>query len=75
MSRKRLAELLTLANGWTAPAFPLTGDDVTALGIAPGPRTGRLLEEVRDWWEAGDFTADRAACLARLKALLAADED
>jgi len=24
---------------------------------------------VHDWWEAGDYSADRAACLARLKEL------
>jgi hypothetical protein len=25
---------------------------------------------MRAWWEAGDFTADRAACLAHLKELV-----
>jgi poly(A) polymerase len=69
MSRDRLGELLALA---PPPAFPLTGRDVTALGIPPGPRIGRLLDETHAWWEAGDFAADRAACLARLKALAAA---
>ena len=52
---------------WPIPVFPLGGDDVTALGIAPGPRVGRLLSAVRRWWEEGDFAADRTACLARLK--------
>jgi len=42
---------------------------VTALGIAPGPRVGRLLAAVKRWWEEGDFAAGRAACLARLKEL------
>ena len=67
VSPGRLAELLDLARGWTPPVFPLAGRDVTALGIPPGERVGRLLVAVRDWWEAGDFTADRAACLARLR--------
>jgi poly(A) polymerase len=40
---------------------------VTALGIPPGRPVGRLLAEVREWWEDGDFAADRAACLARLR--------
>ncbi len=66
MSQSRLAELLDLARSWTPPAFPLAGRDVTALGILPGERVGRLLAAVHDWWEAGDFTADRAACLACL---------
>ena len=72
MSRDRLTELLALARAWTPPAFPVTGRDVTALGIPPGPRIGRLLDATQAWWKAGDFTADRAACLAHLKALAGA---
>src|SRR5580704_18110927 len=72
MSRDRLAELLVFARNWTPPAFPIAGRDVTALGIPPGPPIGQLLDAVRAWWEAGDFTADRAACLARLKEVAAA---
>jgi poly(A) polymerase len=49
--------------------FPLAGRDVAAPGIPPGGRVGRLLTAVRDWCEAGDFTANRAAYLARLKEL------
>jgi poly(A) polymerase len=66
MARSRLAELLDLASGWTPPMFPLAGRDVTALGISPGERVGRLLAAVHDWWEEGDFSADRAQCLAYL---------
>ena len=60
-------DMFALAGNWHPPIFPLGGDDVTALGIAPGPRVGRLLAEARRWWEDGDFTADRAACLGRLR--------
>ena len=75
MDQARLAELLALAAGWQPPCFPLKGRDVTVLGIPPGKRVGELLALVRDWWEAGDFTADRVACLTRLKeiASIAAD--
>ncbi len=66
-----LRNMLTLVDTWPCPTFPLAGRDVAALGIPPGPRIGRLLAAVRAWWEAGDFTADRAACLARLKELAA----
>jgi poly(A) polymerase len=69
MDAARLGELLALAEGWTPPPFPLAGRDVTALGIPPGPRIGQLLSEVRAWWEAGDFAADRAACLEKLEEL------
>ena len=69
VSRSRLTRLLDLAGGWTPPVFPLDGRDVTTLGIPTGERVGQLLAAVRDWWEASDFTADRAACLAYLRAL------
>ena len=68
VSRSQLTQLLDLAGSWTPPVFPLDGRDVTTLGIPTGERVGQLLATVRDWWEAGDFTADRAACLAYLRA-------
>jgi poly(A) polymerase len=72
ISAARLGELLTLARDWTPPRFPLAGRDVVALGIPPGERVGHLVDAVRHWWEAGDFTANRAACLAYLQNLLGA---
>lgn len=71
IARPALDAMLALAESWRPPAFPLTGRDVTALGIAPGPQVGRLLAALRRWWEDGDFTADRAACLAHLRELAA----
>ena len=46
--------------------FPLKGRDVTARGVPAGPAVGRFLAEVEHWWEDGDFSADRAQCLAEL---------
>jgi len=74
LSPSRLAGLLEIARAWTPPLFPVTGRDVTALGVPPGERVGRLLAAVRDWWEDGGFNADRAACFAHLKALLGTSE-
>jgi poly(A) polymerase len=72
MGGERLAELLAFAKAWTPPAFPLAGRDVIALGVAPGERVGRLLDAVREWWEAGDFAADRKQCLGHLRCIAAA---
>jgi poly(A) polymerase len=58
--------LLAAAPGRVPPRFPLRGSDVTRLGVPPGPVVGELLAAIEDWWEAGDFRADRKACLARL---------
>jgi len=73
IDRHSLDAMLALARSWRAPHFPLSGRDVTALGIATGPRVGRLLAAMRQWWEEGDFAADRAACLARLREIAAAE--
>jgi ABC-type dipeptide/oligopeptide/nickel transport system ATPase component len=39
------------------------GRDLLALGVPAGRRVGELLKEVEAWWIAGDFRADRKACL------------
>lgn len=49
------------------PGFPLLGRDALRHGVAPGPEVGLLLEAVEAWWEAGDYHADREACLAELR--------
>lgn len=69
VSGERVDELLLFGERWKPPRFPLAGRDVTALGISAGPRVGALLAAVRAWWEEGDFTADRAACLQGLRKL------
>ena len=62
-------DLLRAAADWVVPRFPLKGRDAVKLGVPPGPAVGRLMAMLEDWWIAGDFTADRAACLAKLTEL------
>jgi poly(A) polymerase len=64
----RARALLDLAEGWTAPAFPLTGDDVMAAGVPRGPQVGRTLRRLQEEWIAGGFAEDREALLRRLSA-------
>lgn len=71
---KSADEILQLASRLERPSFELKGSDVLALGAAPGPKVGQLLREVEDWWEAGDFAADRAGCLAELRQRYAAKQ-
>jgi poly(A) polymerase len=66
------AELLHRIDAWRPIAFPLLGRDAMTLGVPPGPRMGKLLREVERWWEEGGYRADHAACLERLRALIAA---
>ncbi len=52
------------------PPFPLGGDDLQALGVAPGPQMGKLLRAAEAWWDAGHCRADRAETLTYLVSLL-----
>lgn len=56
-------EALETAFAWQAPALPIGGDDVKALGVPAGPEIGTVLRDVEDWWAEGEFSADRDACL------------
>ena len=51
---------------WQAPAFPLGGADVLALGVPASPRVGELLRTLEAWWIAHDFMPDAAALRERL---------
>ncbi|MGQ0662513.1 MAG: CCA tRNA nucleotidyltransferase [Pseudomonadota bacterium] len=64
--------LVAAAAAWVAVELPVKGRDARALGLAPGPDIGRLIGEVERWWEAGDYRAGRAECLAHLRSLVAA---
>ncbi len=63
------AALIEDARSYVRPVFPLTGDDVLALGVERGPRVGELLGLVERWWVEGGFAASRPECVARLRAL------
>ena len=62
--------LLTLAESWTAPPFPLTGEDAMAAGAPEGPLVGQSLREVEDWWVDEDFPADAGLARQRLAAVI-----
>lgn len=61
--------LLALAQTWTPPAFPLTGDEVLAAGVPKGPLIGEVMREVEEWWIDQDFMDDKLAAVERLKAV------
>lgn len=61
-----LSALSHFIAGWSEPKFPLTGADLQAAGVKPGPDMGRILAELECWWVAAGFAPDREACLAKL---------
>jgi tRNA nucleotidyltransferase/poly(A) polymerase len=60
-------DLLGLPDRWQAPEFPVSGRDLLALGMAPGPGIGEALRRLEDWWMASDFVPGRQELLDRLK--------
>lgn len=65
----RLSALLKRAEAFVKPRFPLSGADVLAAGVEPGPRVGKVLKAIEDEWVAANFTANRAKLIARIKDL------
>jgi poly(A) polymerase len=61
--------LLSLADGWKKPRFPLTGRDAMAAGVPEGPAVGQVLAQIEAWWIDKDFPDDAVALAQKLKDL------
>jgi poly(A) polymerase len=62
--------LLSIADGWERPRFPITGRDAMAAGLPEGPEIGRILETLEAWWLAEDFLPDETQLREKLKSLI-----
>ncbi|WP_294392706.1 CCA tRNA nucleotidyltransferase [uncultured Sphingomonas sp.] len=61
-----LEDALAQLRGWTLPRFPLTGGQLIALGLSPGPIVARTLQAIERQWVAEGFPeAERTGELAR----------
>jgi poly(A) polymerase len=58
--------LLAQADDWTAPRFPLSGQDAAAAGLTPGPAMGKALRDAEAFWVEQDFQPSREDLLSRL---------
>jgi len=60
--------VLTLTQHWQVPVFPLSGQDVLNLGVAPGRQVGDILRRAQERWiEAGFQPQSRKELLALLE--------
>jgi poly(A) polymerase len=67
MNSPKWAALLNLPQSWAVPQFPITGKDLIAVGVAPGPAMGDMLYQLEDWWVASDFAPSREELLQRIE--------
>lgn len=59
-----------LQAGWPVQELPVSGADVVALGVAPGPAVGAILKAAESHWLESGMGADRAALLDYLAELV-----
>lgn len=58
--------LLDLPERWEIPVLPVSGRDLIAAGMKPGPDMGATLRKLEDWWVASDFVPGKQDLLQRL---------
>jgi poly(A) polymerase len=54
-----LRRLMALTERWRAPVFPLSGKDLVAAGIEPGPAVGKRLKDLEARWVESGFSLSR----------------
>ena len=57
---------LARAISWQRPVFPVSGADLIARGIEPGPDMGARLSELEERWIDSNFALDKEALLYKL---------
>lgn len=50
---------LALLENWTVPELPVSGKDIIARGISPGPQISDILKKVEGHWIAEDFPGEK----------------
>lgn len=59
----RLRALASHAEDWRRPSFPVSGADLVAAGMTPGPEVGEQLRALEERWIESGFTLSREALL------------
>jgi poly(A) polymerase len=62
--------LIGLPDRWAAPKLPITGRDLMARGMTPGPRMGEVLAALETWWITSDFPDEHALITAEMDRLV-----
>jgi tRNA nucleotidyltransferase/poly(A) polymerase len=60
---EKLRRLIRFAEAWQRPTFPLSGKDIVAAGITPGPEVGHKLKQLEERWIESGFDLNREELL------------
>ena len=66
---------LEISKDWHKPIFPITGEDVVSLGVAPGVAVGKILAATENWWIANNFKPNCADCVAWARCFIESDKE
>ncbi len=66
LTDRKWKSLLNTGKRFKRPVLPVSGGDLIARGVAPGPRLGQSLRDLEDWWIANDFKPGKDELLAHL---------
>ncbi len=61
--RRRAADAAAL-DAWEVPVFPVSGQDLMAKGMTPGPQMGQTIKAMRERWIASDYSLSKSDMLA-----------
>ncbi len=65
--QNNLEQGLKYLQEWTSPTLPIRGQDLLDHGISSGPKMGRTIQEVTDWWLDHACKPNREQCLQWLR--------
>lgn len=55
------------ASAWPIPSLPVSGQDLVAAGVTPGPGLGKQLRRIEDYWVGQDFRPDRGELMQMIE--------
>ena len=64
---KTYSRIISLIKKSKVPKLPILGRDIINLGIKPGPKVGKRLRLIENWWVTNNFKPSRKKCLEKLK--------
>ena len=64
LGKKDLVNKLTV---FTAPAFPVAGKDLLAIGMKPGPQIGEIITKLQDIWKQSNYEMSKEELLKQIK--------